>query len=191
MNCEKNKCIKTRVDIGKYFFERPQWQRLLAVPFIYMPILFSIPFVILGVILVRIHLVGTGAKNLKKFWDFVPDWVSHRYTAKTQVTGKKNKLSHFLWKYFWIFNCKMYCPLSVALLRYSVYLVQLVEIWWCPFNHEKKHLYRDSAIDKSSWHIYPEFEKLLNEEDKLNPIWNEDAKQDCKDTKTDASTDEE
>ncbi len=173
----KTQIIKERVDIGKFYFKRPLWQRLLAVPLIYVPIIVAIPFIIIGVFFVRMHLKMTGAENLKKFTDFVPAWISHRYTSKTQITGKKSKISHFLWKYFWIFNCKMYCPLSVALLRYSLYLVQVVEIWWCPFNHDKKRLYKDSAIDKSSWHIYPNFVKLLHEDDRDNPIWNEDVKQ--------------
>lgn len=181
---EKDINIKERVQIGNPFFEMPAAYRLLAIPFIYLPIITSIPFLVIGAVLVRIHLKITGAKNLKKYSDFLPDWASHRYTYKTQVTGKTFFLSKIFWKSFWIFNCKMYCPMSVALLRYGLYLVQIVEIWWCPFNHDKKHLYKDSAIDKSSWHIYPHFVKLLHEDDRKNPIWNEDAKSNSVNTKS-------
>ncbi len=174
---EKNiqKQDQDRVQIGCHYFEKPMWQRFLAVPFVYLPILTTIPFMIIGIFFVRIHLKYTGAQNLKKYIDFVPDWVSHRYTYSNQITGLKSKVAQHSWKWFWIFNCKMYCPLSVALIKYGAYLVQIVEIWWCPFNHGKKCNYADSPIDKSFWHIYPDSLKELHPEDRDNPIWNKDS----------------
>lgn len=161
------------VIIAKTYKKRPQWFRvLLGVPLIYLPILFTMPFVILGVIIVKTHLRALGARNMKTYWDFVPDRVSHRYNLKTQPRYDKNRFSISHSKIFWIFNCTVYCPMSIALLRYFVYLVKIVENWWCPFEHSRKHEYADAAIDESFWHINKDAIKALEPEDRDNPIWN-------------------
>jgi hypothetical protein len=74
-------------------------------------------------------------------------------------------------KWYWIFNCKVYCPLSVALIAYTLYLVKIVENWWCPFNHGKKCTYDDAAIDGSVWHLDGAHKKLLHPDDASNPIF--------------------
>jgi hypothetical protein len=80
-------------------------------------------------------------------------------------------------KLFWILNCNWYCPYSVALFEWHTYLVKVVENWWCPFGHERKHHYTAGAIDQSFWHIYPVEKDKLHEEDRNNPIFTEDADQ--------------
>jgi hypothetical protein len=116
-----------------------------------------------------------GAENMRTYWDFVPEWASHRYHYGNQIvytTGAAwHNLRHYRW--YWIFNCKLYCPLSVALFRYNVYLVMIVENWWCPFGHAKKSDYQEGAIDKSYWHLYTQEQARLDPEDRDNPIWNE------------------
>ena len=165
------------VELGKNFPKRPVFLRvIIGVPLIYIPILTTTPFVLIGVTLVRWHLWCLGAKNMKGYWDFVPAWVSHRYNYKTQpvVTPSIFSIPHYKW--FWIFNCKVYCPMSIALLRYAVYLVKIVENWWCPFTHERKQEYADAAIDYSFWHVDEATKKLLHPDDRNNPIWNKDAR---------------
>jgi hypothetical protein len=76
-------------------------------------------------------------------------------------------------RFYWIFNCKLYCPLSVALFRYAAYLVMIVENWWCPFAHNKKQEYAEAAIDKSYWHLHAQERERLHPDDCDNPIWNE------------------
>ena len=167
-----------RVRIGENFKKQPTWKVLLGTPFIYIPIIVTVPFVILAAIMVRIHLKYTGATGVKSYWDFVPAWISHRYTYDNQIIYK-SKSSWHNWRsyrFFWIFNCKLYCPMSVALFKYMAYLVQIVENWWCPFEHDKKKDYGESAIDSSYWHIYETERAMLHEDDRENPIWNEDAK---------------
>ena len=138
--------VSEGVQLGKNFEKRPVFLRvIIGIPLIYLPLLTTTPFVLVGVTIVRWHLWCLGAKNMKGYWD-------------------------------WIFNCKVYCPLSVALLRYAVYLVKIVENWWCPFTHERKEEYADGAIDYSYWHIYPETKALLHPDDRDNPIWNRDAR---------------
>lgn len=166
-----------RVNIGQNFLGQPGWKLVVGVPLIYVPLITTIPFVLVGVLLVRIHLHFVGGRNIKSFWDFVPQWISHRYRYHDQIvyhTGAKwYNLRATRW--YWIFNCKLYCPLSVALFRYIVYLVMIVENWWCPFNHAQKSQYCISPIDKSFWHIH-ETEKLkLHPDDLNNPIWNDEA----------------
>jgi hypothetical protein len=56
------------------------------------------------------------------------------------------------------------------------YLIQIVEIWWCPFGHDKKAEYKDSAIDKSYWHIRENERSRLHPDDMDNPIWNKESK---------------
>jgi hypothetical protein len=65
--------------------------------------------------------------------------------------------------------------MSVALLRYNVYLVKIVENWWCPFTHERKQEYVDASIDYSYWHVEDKRRSLLHSEDRNNAIWNKDA----------------
>jgi hypothetical protein len=170
-----------RVQIGGSFDETPHWRFLAGVPLIYLPILVGIVPLILCALLVRTHLRMVGARNLRSYWkDFVPSWVSHRHNRKNQVVSDR-----FIAKYgspalitrsklFWIFNCKLYCPLSVALLAYLFYLVKVVEHWWCPFGHDRKHIYADVPIDKSFWHANGDSD-LLHPGDRENPSWNEDA----------------
>ena len=164
-----------RVNIGRNFLSQPSWKIVIGVPLIYIPLITTIPFVVLGALLVRMHLHFVGGQNIRSFWDFVPQWISHRYRYNNQIvyqTGAKwYNLRARRW--YWIFNCKLYCPLSVALFRYMVYLVMIVENWWCPFGHAQKSQYCISSIDKSYWHIH-EVEKLkLHPDDLNNTIWND------------------
>jgi len=169
-----------RVKIGENFDDQPIWKIIIGVPLIYLPLIFSIPFVAICVFLVKSHLKLMGAKNIRPYRDFVPDWFSFRYKYSDQIvysTGAKPyNLRHYRW--YWIFNCKLYCPLSVALFRYITYLVKIVENWWCPFGHDKKTEYDEGAIDKSFWHLHEQERARLHPDDRENPMWNEDAKQD-------------
>ena len=72
---------------------------------------------------------------------------------------------------FWFYNCGIYCPLSIGLLRYYTYLVKIVENWWCPFYHDKKSDYADAPLDNSFWHIYSKENSKLHEDDKNCPIY--------------------
>jgi hypothetical protein len=118
-----------------------------------------------------------GAQGVKPLRAFVPSWSSHRYTYGSQIVYEDKEKWNILesYRFFWIFNCKIYCPLSVALFRYMAYLVRIVENWWCPFSHDKKAAYRDSSIDYSYWHIDAAKSAKLHEDDRENPIWNQDA----------------
>lgn len=165
--------VEEGVSIGKSYLKRPRWFRVLVgVPLIYIPILVTMPFVMLGVLFVRLHLRALGATNMKNYWYFVPDWASHRYTMATQPRYNNNLLAVAHSKTYWLFNCKLYCPLSVGMLRYMVYLVKIVENWWCPFDHSRKQDYADAAIDMSFWHIRERQRDLLHPDDRDNPIWN-------------------
>ena len=62
----------------------------------------------------------------------------------------------------------------MALLAYGLYLVKIVEQWWCPFGHDRKHSYADVPIDKSFWHAAGD-EDLMHPEDRDNPSWNRDV----------------
>lgn len=145
---------------------------LLGTPLIYLPILTTIPFVFIGSCLVRLHLRALGAKGVLRYRDFIPEWLSHRYTHRDQIVATRRIYALAHYKFFWIFNCKIYCPLSVALFRYVVYLVKIVENWWCPFAHDKKADYSDAKIDGSYWHVTPERQSLLHPDDASNPTWN-------------------
>lgn len=171
-----------RVQIGGYFDETPHWRFLAGVPLIYIPILVGSVPLVLCALLVRTHLWMVGARSLQSYWkDFVPSWVSHRYTRKNQIVsdrfaaryGSLAKITRS--KLFWIFNCKLYCPLSIALVAYLFYLVKVVEQWWCPFGHDKKHIYADAPIDKSFWHANGDIGSL-HPDDRENPSWNKDAR---------------
>lgn len=166
-----------RVVLGRRYHDQPAWKRMLGVPLIYLPLLTTLPFVAVGVLLVRLHLKYVGAMNVRPYWSFVPSWISHRYRYGDQITYRTGTAWHNLayHRWFWIFNCKLYCPLSVALFRYSAYLVEIVENWWCPFNHDQKSHYRQAAIDQSYWHICPRERGLLHPDDRENPTWNDEA----------------
>jgi len=170
----------SRVIIGNNFLQQPRWRLFIGVPLIYLPLFTTIPFLAVGVLLVRLHLQYVGATQIKSYWDFVPAWISHRYRYSDQIiytTGAKwYNLRAF--RFYWIFNCKLYCPLSVALFRYMAYLVMIVENWWCPFGHDKKSCYIESAIDQSYWHLHEKEKAKLHPDDMNNTIWNEPAKQD-------------
>ena len=179
-----------RVRIGENFDAQPLWKVFIGVPLIYLPIIFSIPFVVICVFLVKTHLILMGAKNIRSYWEFVPDWVSHRYRYNSQIiytTGSSwHTLRHYRW--YWIFNCKIYCPLSVALFRYIAYLVKVVENWWCPFEHNKKCEYTEGAVDQSYWHLHEQENNRLHPDDRDNPIWNEGAEANEKPLDTDKSS---
>ena len=166
-----------RVRLGSNFRNQPYWKLVLGVPLIYLPILTTIPFVIIGVVLIKFHLKYIGGANIKSYWEFVPSWISYRYTHESQITftSKSSWFNLARCRAYWIFNCKLYCPMSVALFRYSAYLVKIVENWWCPFDHECKHEYAEGAIDKSFWHVYSYEAGLLHPNDRDNQIWNQDA----------------
>jgi len=166
-----------RVIIGANHKRRAKWQNALGTVLIFLPILLAVPFAVLAVALVRLHLRIMGAEQLKSYCDFAPGWRSHRYTRKDQITFTTDMAWWEPGRYrlFWIFNCKLYCPLSVALFAYLAYLVKVVENWWCPFYHDKKPTYGDGAIDRSFWHIYPAERDKLHPEDRANPVWNDNA----------------
>jgi len=161
-----------RVQIGCNYVKQPFWKIMFGVPLIYLPIITSVPFVIIGVLLIKTHLRYIGGMKIKSYWEFVPSWISHRYRNNEQPTINVPwyYLAHY--RFFWIFNCKLYCPLSVALFGYATYLVKIVENWWCPFAHEQKKTYAESAIDESFWHVDPEELAKLHPDDRKNPIWN-------------------
>ena len=169
-----------RITIGKNFLAQPQWKVFIGVPLIYLPLITTVPFLLIGILLVRSHLVYVGGMNIRSYWEFVPEWISHRYQNSNQITystGARwyNLRAH---KWYWIFNCKLYCPLSVAMFRYMAYLVMIVENWWCPFEHNKKSEYADGAIDKSYWHLHDIEKEKLHPDDLNNTIWNEESKKD-------------
>jgi hypothetical protein len=166
-----------RVCIGKNHTKVPFFRQIYGVALIYVPILFM-PFVVASAYISYLHLKLMGAENIKTWADFLPDRKTHRYTMKSQITMRPGySISPTQFKLFWIFNCTWYCPVSVALFEWHAYLVKLVENWWCPFTHEKKETYKNAAIDKSFWHIFPDEMGKLEAEDKDNPIWNEETTQ--------------
>lgn len=169
--------MRERVEIGKNFDREPEWRVKSGVLLIYIPLLVTVPFVAIGILLVRAHLRLMGAQNIKPFRSFLPHWASHRYTHGNQIVykEKKNWKNLSSYRFYWIFNCKVYCPFSVAMFRYMAYLVSIVENWWCPFDHDQKEAYRDSSIDYSYWHIDEKERSKLHEDDRENPIWNQDA----------------
>ncbi|MES9967675.1 MAG: hypothetical protein ABW074_10455 [Sedimenticola sp.] len=164
-----------RVQIGKNYINQKGWKLFIGIPLIYIPLLITVPFVLIGVLLVKGHLKLIGARNVRSYWDFVPRWASHRYRLDNQITYSTGATWFNLRSYriYWIFNCKLYCPLSVALFGYAAYLVKIVENWWCPFVHDKKEAYREGAIDRSYWHLHTEERNRLHGDDRDNPIWNE------------------
>jgi hypothetical protein len=171
--CEQ--CRSERIHIGGDFYALPAWRRYLGTLLVYVPLFVSVPFVILGSLIIYGHLRMLGARNIKGYWDFVPAWSTHRYAKLSkQITFKFDYTAPWLsMKLFWAFNCNVYCPLSVALYEWSAYLVKTVENFWCPFFHERKSDYAGSAIDQSFWHVLPENKAQLDPEDRDCAIWNE------------------
>lgn len=161
-----------RVTIGFNYLKQPFWKVIVGVPLIYLPIITTVPFVIIGVVLIKTHLKYIGGMDIKSYRDFVPAWVSHRHNNSKQPAIAISRFHPAHYSFFWVFNCKHYCPLSVALFRYAAYLVMIVENWWCPFAHDKKAEYSRGAIDRSFWHVYPEELKKLHPDDRGNTIWN-------------------
>lgn len=166
-----------RVIIGSNYKGQPAWKRYFGVILIYLPLITTIPFVLVGALLIRTHLKFIGGMDIRSYWDFAPAWISHRYRYENQIVYSTGSAWYTLRSYraFWIFNCKLYCPLSVALFRYAAYLVEIVENWWCPFGHDQKENYREGAIDKSFWHLNSKEGQMLEPEDRNNPIWNDDV----------------
>ena len=142
-NYSEDLVITERVRIGTNFVDQPLWKKLLGVPLIYLPIITTIPFVLVGVFLVTTHLRLVGGMNIRPYRDFIPSWISHRYRWDNQITYSTDVSWYNLraYRFFWIFNCKVYCPLSVGLFKYAHYLVKIVENWWCPFDHDQKQTY--------------------------------------------------
>ena len=164
-----------RVEIGKNHNQMSVPRRAIGLFFVYAPII-TLPFVFASAYMTYFHLWLVGAKNVKKFTDYLPARDSHRYTMKNQITMKPSfGISLSQYRLYWILNCTWYCPVSVAVFEWHAYMVKLVENWWCPFTHEKKDGYANAKIDKSFWHIYEEDIVKLNPEDRDNPIWNEDT----------------
>ena len=166
-----------RVTIGSNYLKQSTWRLFFGVPLIYVPLITTIPFIVIGVFLVKTHLKWIGGTNIRSYWDFVPAWASHRYQYDTQITYSTGAAWYNLraTKLYWIFNCKLYCPLSVALFRYAAYLVMVVENWWCPFGHDKKEEYSKCPIDKSYWHLHTKEREKLHPDDMSNTIWNDEA----------------
>lgn len=173
--CEQ--CQSQRTTIGKRFYSLPAWRRYVGSMLIYLPMFVSLPFVLVGAWVLYAHLRVLGAKNLKGYRDFLPDWSTYRYNKLSdQITFKMDVTAPWAnLKAFWMFNCNFYCPLSVGLYEWSTYLVKTVENFWCPFYHNRKETYAESAIDQSYWHIRPENREQLDPQDRDCAIWNEDA----------------
>ncbi|MGH8557094.1 MAG: hypothetical protein ACRESZ_06445 [Methylococcales bacterium] len=170
-----NICRGERIRLGGNFLKVSKFRRIFGTLLIYLPLIF-VPFVVLTVCLTWVSLKIIGARKLKSFGDFAPEWKSHRYRYKSQIVQSTGAFKPQLgWRWFWIFNCNLYCPLSVALFEYTAYLVKAVENWWCPFDHSRKANYSSAAIDLSYWHIKPGEAEKLHRDDRDNPIWNEYA----------------
>lgn len=163
-----------RVTIGKNFRRVSLFRSRFAFLLIYLSILAFIPLVFFGV-LVYWHLKLIGAENVRSLSDFLPSPNSHRYDLRSQIVFDK---SSFLLRsrLYWIFNCRYYCPFSVALLEWLSYLAKVVENWWCPFAHDKKVNYEGGSIDRSFWHLYPSEAIKLHPEDLTNPLWNDQTR---------------
>ena len=175
-NCDPELEKAMRVQIGKHHRKLSFVRQFFGVWLIYLPII-TIPFILFSAYLSYWHLRMMGAQNIKPLSEFLPKRKSYRYTMKNQITMRPGYMfSPTQTKLFWIFNCTWYCPLSVGLFEWHAYLVKIVENWWCPFHHDQKEIhYREAAIDKSFWHIYPEDIDKLAPEDRDNLIWNEDG----------------
>jgi hypothetical protein len=169
-----NECSADRVQIGSTYNQTSVLSRAIGLVLIYLPI-FTLPFVIASAYLSYYSLIFCGAKNVKKWKDYLPDKASHRYTLKEQITMEGSfKMSLSQSKLYWILNCTVYCPYSVALFEWHAYLVKVVENWWCPFAHATKEDYSDGSIDKSFWHIDPKDITKLHRDDRNNPIFTDE-----------------
>ena len=73
-----------RVRVGCNYVKQPLWKIFAGVPLVYLPIITTVPFVIIGVFLVKSHLKYVGGMEIKSYWDFVPSWASHRYANSEQ-----------------------------------------------------------------------------------------------------------
>jgi len=176
--CEQ--CAADRVQIGSNYKKMSVLSRTIGLILVYLPLL-TVPFVIISANLTYYSLIFCGAKNVKKWSAFVPERSSHRYNLKQQVTMDGTfKLSLAQSRLYWIINCTMYCPYSVALFEWHAYLVKVVENWWCPFTHSNKENYKNGSIDRSFWHIYPNDEAKLHEDDKTNPIFTDEFDKELK-----------
>jgi len=152
-------------------------KKAFAVVFIYLPILLM-PIVVLMALLAYTHLRLLGATNLRRYREFLPEKGSHRYNLKTQILPR----THFSAVYartrlYWILNCTMYCPHSVALFEYLSYLTKATENWWCPFAHSKKSTYASARIDGSYWHSTDNMNDL-HPDDRSNPLWSVESDED-------------
>lgn len=167
--CEQ--CAADRINIGRNHRQKSVLSRTIGLIFVYLPIL-TLPFVIASAYLTYYSMVFSGASNLKKWQDFIPKRSSHRYRLKDQIKMQGSfKLSLAQFKLYWIANCTIYCPYSVALMEWHAYLVKAVENWWCPFTHSQKENYKNASIDRSFWHIYPDEMAKLTPKDRENPIF--------------------
>lgn len=184
--CEQ--CPADRVQIGTRHTQMSVLSRTIGLILVYLPLL-TLPFVITSAYLTYYSLIFCGAKNLKKWGDFIPEKSSHRYTMKEQIKMQGSfKLSFAQSKLYWILNCTLYCPYSVALMEWHAYLVKVVENWWCPFAHANKENYKNAAIDRSFWHIYPHEIVKLHKEDQHNPIFTDEHDKKVVDTPADIPT---
>jgi hypothetical protein len=176
--CEQ--CAADRVIIGRNYKNVSVLSRAIGLILIYLPII-TFPFIVLSAYWTYYSLILCGAKNVKKWGDYLPDRASHRYTMKNQVVMDGSfKLSLAQSKLYWILNCTWYCPSSVALFEWHSYLVKVVENWWCPFTHGTKETYKNGSIDQSFWHIYPDDSTKLHKDDKVNPIFTDEHDKDLK-----------
>ena len=177
--CEE--CRPDRIAIGKTFSALPAWRRYVGASLIYLPLFLSLPFVLVGAMILYAHLNVLGARDVKSYREFLPKGNTFRYShLSDQIAFRFDPTAPWVsLKSFWAFNCNFYCPLSVGLYEWSTYLVKAVENFWCPFFHERKALYQGSAIDQSYWHIDPENRTKLHPTDLECTIWNEDGKGAC------------
>lgn len=97
-----------RVIIGRNFYNQPRWKRMVSVPLIYLPLLTTVPFLMVAVILIKFHLTYVGGLNIRPYGSFVPAWVSHRYRYEDQITFQTGTSRFQLQaqRWFWIFNCE-------------------------------------------------------------------------------------
>jgi len=144
---------------------------VIGLPFVYFPIIF-LPFFLVSAGLIYVHLRFMGARDLSGLGAFLPEKESHRYSFKTQIVRRAGpKAAPWVrTRLFWFFNCTFYCPFSVAVLEWHSYLVKVVENWWCPFAHSRKHHYEAASLDLSYWHAVGE-QDLLHPDDRANRIW--------------------
>lgn len=162
-----------RIAIGRNYDRVSIARATVGLIFVYLPILF-LPFILAAAGLIYIHLRMMGAQQLKTLRDFLPTPGSHRYGFATQIrfAGAPRLAVWVRMKTFWMFNCTWYCPVSVATLEWTTYLVKTVENWWCPFYHDKKANYMVAAIDRSYWHTADNIGQL-HRDDRDSPIFSD------------------